>query len=331
MLAAGLEILVIGTWLYMRTALGASPRDSLMVALARKTGRSVGICRATVEIAVIAAGWLLGGQVGIGTVISAVGLGSLFNLNFKLLHFRASESAPGEPSGDSCAICVSRAGRPPEHLSPFHTLRTEKGGTLCSCSELIYFVTVAEQGSINKAAEKLFITQPNLSKAISNLENELKVRVFNRTNKGVALTDGGKKLYQYARTILNQMELIQGLSQKDRPRTLSIAAYPIITMGRLVAEFHNAHRQDTIEIKLVERRLRERDGERGGRPGGDRLRHGQQCPAQGVQAHHQLQESGVPPAGQGHLVPERRPPQPLLRPKRGLYGGSAGLHVYPPA
>ena len=84
--------------------------------------------------------------------------------------------------------------------------------------QLIYFVTVAEQGSINKAAEKLFITQPNLSKAISNLENELKVRVFNRTNKGVALTDGGKKLYQYARTILNQMELIQGLSQKDRPR-----------------------------------------------------------------------------------------------------------------
>ena len=52
MLAAGLEILVIGTWLYMRTALGAGPRDSLMVALARKTGRSVGICRATVEIAV---------------------------------------------------------------------------------------------------------------------------------------------------------------------------------------------------------------------------------------------------------------------------------------
>ena len=91
MLVAGLEILVIGTWLYMRTALGSGPRDSLMVALARKTGRSVGICRATVEIAVIVAGWLLGGQVGIGTVISAVGLGSLFNLNFKLLHFHASE------------------------------------------------------------------------------------------------------------------------------------------------------------------------------------------------------------------------------------------------
>ena len=67
--------------------------------------------------------------------------------------------------------------------------------------QLTYFVAIAEQGSINKAAEKLFVTQPNLSKAISNLENELKVRIFNRTNKGVVLTDEGKKLYQYARTI----------------------------------------------------------------------------------------------------------------------------------
>ena len=123
--------------------------------------------------------------------------------------------------------------------------------------QLTYFVTVAEQGSINKAAEKLFVTQPNLSKAISNLENELKVRIFDRTNKGVALTDDGRKLYQYARTILNQMELIQNLSQKERPRLLSIASYPIITMGRLVADFYNAHRQDSISIKLVEQRMQQ--------------------------------------------------------------------------
>ena len=70
-------------------------------------------------------------------------------------------------------------------------------------SQLMYFVTVAEQGSINKAAEKLFVTQPNLSKAIGNLESELKVRIFDRTNKGVILTEDGKKLYEYARTILN--------------------------------------------------------------------------------------------------------------------------------
>lgn len=91
MLLAGMELLAIGTWMYMKSALGAGPRDALMVALARKTGRSVGLCRASVEIVVIIAGFLLGGQVGIGTIISAVGLGSLFNINFHLLHFRAAE------------------------------------------------------------------------------------------------------------------------------------------------------------------------------------------------------------------------------------------------
>lgn len=91
MLLAGLEILALGTWMYMKSALGAGPRDSLMVALARKTGRSVGLCRGVVEIAVILVGWRLGGQVGVGTLISAVGLGSLLNLNFALLHFRPAE------------------------------------------------------------------------------------------------------------------------------------------------------------------------------------------------------------------------------------------------
>ena len=87
MLLGGLELLVLGTWLYMKSCLGAGPRDALMVALARKTGRSVGLCRAAVEAVVVAAGWLLGGQVGIGTVIAAFGLGTLFDVNFHLLRF----------------------------------------------------------------------------------------------------------------------------------------------------------------------------------------------------------------------------------------------------
>lgn len=87
----GLEILAINTWLYMRTALGSGPRDALIVALARKTRRSVGVCRAVVDVTVIVLGWLLGGRVGVGTVIPALGLGTLFNLKFSLLRFRVSE------------------------------------------------------------------------------------------------------------------------------------------------------------------------------------------------------------------------------------------------
>lgn len=91
MLLVGMELLVIGTWLYMKSALGSGPRDALMVVLARKTGRSVGLCRVTVELLAIFVGWRLGGQVGIGTVISGIGIGTLLNLNFALFHFRAAE------------------------------------------------------------------------------------------------------------------------------------------------------------------------------------------------------------------------------------------------
>ena len=86
-LLAGMELLALGTWMYMKSALGSGPRDALMVVLARKTHRTVGVCRAAVEVVIVLIGWRLGGQVGAGTVIAAVGVGSLFNLNFALLRF----------------------------------------------------------------------------------------------------------------------------------------------------------------------------------------------------------------------------------------------------
>ena len=91
MLLLGLELLALGTWMYMRSALGAGPRDALMVALARKSGRSAGFCRVCVDILVTVSGFFLGGQFGIGTIIAALGLGSLINLNFNLLHFPPAE------------------------------------------------------------------------------------------------------------------------------------------------------------------------------------------------------------------------------------------------
>ena len=91
MLLAGLELLALGTWMYMRSALGAGPRDALMVALARKFGRSAGACRAVVDVLVTVIGFFLGGPVGVGTIISAVGLGPLINLNFAAMRFKPAE------------------------------------------------------------------------------------------------------------------------------------------------------------------------------------------------------------------------------------------------
>ena len=86
-LLIGMELLALGTWMYMKSTLGSGPRDALMVVLARKTHRTVGLCRAAVEVVIVFIGWRLGGQVGIGTIVAAVGVGSLFNLNFALLRF----------------------------------------------------------------------------------------------------------------------------------------------------------------------------------------------------------------------------------------------------
>ena len=86
-LLIGMELLALGTWMYMKSTLGSGPRDALMVVLARKTHRTVGLCRAAVEVVIVFIGWRLGGQVGIGTIVAAVGVGSLFNLNFGLLRF----------------------------------------------------------------------------------------------------------------------------------------------------------------------------------------------------------------------------------------------------
>lgn len=91
MMLAGLEFLAVGTWLYMSAGLGSGPRDSLMVAIAKRTRWKVGVCRSASELLVTTAGFLMGGSVGFGTVISAVGIGVFFNLNFRLLHFHADE------------------------------------------------------------------------------------------------------------------------------------------------------------------------------------------------------------------------------------------------
>lgn len=121
--------------------------------------------------------------------------------------------------------------------------------------QLMYVIAVADHGSINKAAEALFVTQPNLSKAISNLESELNIHIFDRHNKGVTLTEQGKKLYQYALSIVDQINLIQGIAVKEQPRILTIAAYPIITMGRLLSEYYLNHSNDEILLKLLEMRM----------------------------------------------------------------------------
>lgn len=77
LLVLGIVLNALGGALYIGSQLGAGPRDGLMTGLVFRTGRSVRLVRTSLEVTVLAIGFLLGGQVGIGTVLYAVSIGPL--------------------------------------------------------------------------------------------------------------------------------------------------------------------------------------------------------------------------------------------------------------
>lgn len=75
--------------------------------------------------------------------------------------------------------------------------------------QLKYIVTVAETRNITEAAKQLFISQPSLTNAIRELEKEMQVTIFNRTNKGVIISNEGETFLSYARQVLEQVGLLE--------------------------------------------------------------------------------------------------------------------------
>ena len=90
-MTAGLFIISFGSYFYIKSALGTGPRDSLMVALRRRTGLPVGLCRVILEGSAVLVGWFLGGPVGAGTVFAALGIGFCIQTTFSLLRFEAAK------------------------------------------------------------------------------------------------------------------------------------------------------------------------------------------------------------------------------------------------
>lgn len=74
--------------------------------------------------------------------------------------------------------------------------------------QILYAITIAETKSMNKAAEKLFISQPSLTGAVKELEKETGIKIFLRGGKGVSVTNDGEEFLTYARQVYNQFELL---------------------------------------------------------------------------------------------------------------------------
>ena len=75
--------------------------------------------------------------------------------------------------------------------------------------QIYYAIITSEVGSMNKAAEQLFISQPTLTSAIKELETEVGIVIFNRTNRGVSLTNEGNEFLMHAKQVYQQYELLK--------------------------------------------------------------------------------------------------------------------------
>ena len=116
---------------------------------------------------------------------------------------------------------------------------------------LKYAVEVAETGSINKASEKLYVSQPNLSRAIKELEASLGVTIFDRSAKGMVLTPDGEVFVRYARSILRQVDAIEEVFSKGttEKKKFSISVPRASYVTDAFAEFSKLLDKDTpVEI-----------------------------------------------------------------------------------
>lgn len=83
--------------------------------------------------------------------------------------------------------------------------------------QLKYIITVAETGTISEAAKKLFISQPSLTNAIKELEKEMNITIFDRTNKGILVSKDGEIFLGYARQVIEQAALLES-TYKNEPQ-----------------------------------------------------------------------------------------------------------------
>lgn len=115
-----------------------------------------------------------------------------------------------------------------------------------------YVIAIAEEGSLNKAAEKLFISQPALSQRLKKLEDELGTELFRRENSGLVITDAGRVYINGGRSILQiKQEAMAKLSSMDQSQTDVIrfgcaTSHALEAIPQFRAEYptvHHPHRQ----------------------------------------------------------------------------------------
>lgn len=89
--------------------------------------------------------------------------------------------------------------------------------------QLEYLERIIEAGSINEAAKRLFLTQPSLSNAVKELENEMGIQIFQRSSGGISLTAEGREFMTYSKQILDQVNLMNERYKNGQQRKQSFS------------------------------------------------------------------------------------------------------------
>lgn len=116
--------------------------------------------------------------------------------------------------------------------------------------QLEYFIASVEERSFLKGAEKMFTTQPNISKAIRKLEKEIGASLLERTGKGVRVTVQGEKFYHYAKNIMQQVNVIKNISDTPCDCSLKISSYPSNMIARSIVDTYRDKNCKSCEFKI---------------------------------------------------------------------------------
>jgi len=118
--------------------------------------------------------------------------------------------------------------------------------------QLLQFIEIAHFGNISKAAEKLYLSEPNLSISIKRLEEEIGKKLFTRTTTGLYLTEFGKEFLVYAKNVQRDFLSLQNFCklEQDTPLNFSIAMTPQHWIYQLFADFTKRYEQQAINFSL---------------------------------------------------------------------------------
>ncbi|WP_286783029.1 LysR family transcriptional regulator [Streptococcus sp. UBA4344] len=115
-----------------------------------------------------------------------------------------------------------------------------------------YVEVVARVGSFSRAAKELYMTQPNLSCSIKDLETELGVQLFTRSNTGTRLTEDGHDFLKYAKRIIGELDLLQQRYHDQFKKSFTVASHHYDFLSIPLAKVAQEFKQDYQEFQTIE-------------------------------------------------------------------------------